>query len=273
MDTETLFRKFRHISHLMKPRGRRGGPRPDALHPGAHNPGAHNPGTHFAADPTRGQGRILAALKLQDGVPTKDLAFILGMRVASLNELLGKLERAELITREPSQEDKRIILINLTEAGRNTEQFRPQRPDAFSTLNEEEQEQLEGYLDRIIEHLESQLGDDEDAPDEDFERWSKQARARMGEDRFDRWMSQMSEYAPEGYAGTYSRRRGGPGHFGGHGHGGHSGHGHGGRGGRFGSGDPQERRRHDCGHNPHEFGRGRGHEGRRGHGRGRGHQG
>lgn len=249
METETLFRKFRHISHLMKPRGRRRGPRPGAQHPGAHNPGAQ-----FAADPTRGQGRILAALKLQDGVPTKDLAFILGMRVASLNELLGKLERAELITREPSQEDKRVILINLTEEGRNTEQFKPQRPDAFSTLSDEEQEQLEGFLDRIIEHLESQVGEDEDAPDEDFERWSKQARARMGEDRFDLWMSQMSEYAPEGYAGMYSRRRGGPGHFGGH-------------------GDPQERRHHDCGHNPHEFGRGRGHGGRRGHGRGRGHQG
>lgn len=247
MDTETLFHKFRHISHLMKSRGRRGGQFPGGpgrgFGPGAsgrgggtgrdgqHHGSAHHGSAHPAADPTRGQGRILAALKLQDGVPTKDLAYILGMRVASLNELLGKLERAELITREPSEDDKRVILIKLTEEGRNTEQFKPQRPDAFSTLSESEQEQLGEFLDRIIEHLESQLDDADEAPDEDFERWSKQARARMGEENFERWMSRMSEYAPEGYAGMYSRRFGGPGREGRGGRGGRSGHhGHGGRG-------------------------------------------
>ncbi|KAB1644901.1 MarR family winged helix-turn-helix transcriptional regulator [Gulosibacter chungangensis] len=227
MDTETLFHKFRHISRLMKPRGRRGGQPGGPGRGFGTGPGGRHYGEPQVADPTRGQGRIIAALKLQDAVPTKDLAYILGMRVASLNELLGKLERAELITREPSEADKRVILIKLTEEGRSTEQFKPQRPDAFSTLSEEEQEQLGEYLDRIIEHLESQLGDADEAPDEDFERWSEQARARMGEENFARWMSRMSEYEPEGYAGMYSRRFGGPGR-GGHGHEGHGrGHGHG----------------------------------------------
>ncbi|MGO1543901.1 MAG: MarR family winged helix-turn-helix transcriptional regulator [Gulosibacter sp.] len=222
MDTEALFQKFRHISHLMKPRGRRGRPGRGGLD--AHF-GASKTEQGFAADPTRGQGRILAALKLQDGVPTKDLAFILGMRVASLNELLVKLERSELISREPSEEDKRVILIHLTDEGRNTEQFRPERPDAFGSLSEDEREQLGAYLDRIIEQLEAEreANADEEAPDEEFERWSQQARARMGDEQFDRWMSRMAEYAPDGYAGRYGRGgrgRGGEGR-------GRRGHGHG----------------------------------------------
>ncbi|WP_211198398.1 MarR family transcriptional regulator, partial [Gulosibacter sediminis] len=119
MESHELYRKFREAARLMRPHPH-GGP-----HGGPHGP---------AADPTRGQGRILAALKLQDGIATKDLAFILGMRVASLNEALVKLEKTELITREPADDDKRVILIRLTEAGRATEQLVPERPDAFSSL-------------------------------------------------------------------------------------------------------------------------------------------
>ena len=43
------------------------------------------------SDATRGQGRILAFLKLRDGISTRDLAYLLDLRVSSLNELLAKL--------------------------------------------------------------------------------------------------------------------------------------------------------------------------------------
>ena len=43
------------------------------------------------ADTTRGQGRILAMLKIQPEIATKELAYLLGIRQQSLNELLNKL--------------------------------------------------------------------------------------------------------------------------------------------------------------------------------------
>lgn len=62
------------------------------------------------ADPTRGQGRVLALLKLQPDISTKDLSYLLGIRQQSLNELLNKLEKNGLVTRVQSEDDKRVML-------------------------------------------------------------------------------------------------------------------------------------------------------------------
>lgn len=202
MNNDELYKKFRYATHLMKPRPPKPGGRGHSHHP--------------VEDPTRGQGRILAALKLQDSIPTKDLAFILGMRVASLNEHLSKLDAAELITREPSPEDKRIMLIKLTEDGKKVEQLHPEKPNPFEKLSEDRIEQLDEILDLIIDHLESQNSDNEFlAPsDTDFTSWSERARARMGDDRFEAWLERISDYAPDGpgrHFGPRGRRHGGPG--------------------------------------------------------------
>lgn len=194
MNNDELFGKFRYTMHLMKPRRHRGGRGKGPRHP--------------AADPTRGQGRILAALKLQDGIPTKDLAFILGMRVASLNEHLIKLETAGLISREQSPEDRRVVLISLTEDGRNVEQLQPETPDAFSALSDDQRDQLDGILDRMIEHLEDARGDEEDVCVKDFTSWSERARERMGEDRFEAWLKDAERLGPESPLHHYGRRRG-----------------------------------------------------------------
>ena len=58
------------------------------------------------ADSTRGQGRILAMLKIQPEIATKDLAYLLGIRQQSLNELLNKLEKNSYVERRPSEKDK-----------------------------------------------------------------------------------------------------------------------------------------------------------------------
>jgi len=190
MNTDELFHKFKYAMHLMKPHRRGRGP--------------HHP----AADPTRGQGRILAALKLQDRVPTKDLAFILGMRVASLNEHLVKLEAAGLISREQSSEDRRVVLISLTDDGRNVEQVQPEAPDAFSALSEEERAQLDGILDRMIEHLEASQSDETMRSAEDFTSWSERARERMGDDRFEAWLEGAGRLGPESPLHRFGPRRG-----------------------------------------------------------------
>ena len=126
-----------------------------------------------AADATRGQGRILAMLKLRDGISTKDLAYMLGVAVSSLNELLSKLEKADYIMREPSEQDKRVMLVRLTDKGRDEEQpAEADFGDIFDCLSDEEQEALDSYLDKVIAALGENLG----FGDEEIE-WLKEARA------------------------------------------------------------------------------------------------
>ncbi|MCO5175422.1 MAG: MarR family transcriptional regulator [Thermomicrobiales bacterium] len=127
------------------------------------------------ADTTRGQGRILAVLKLQDGMKTKDLAHILGLHIASLNELISKLIKGGYVTREQSPEDGRVMIIKLTDKGRNEEQAeQPGLADIFDALTAEEQETLGGYLDRVNSALQERLGLD----DEDIEKFSAEAGGR-----------------------------------------------------------------------------------------------
>lgn len=139
------------------------------------------------ADPTRGQGRILAVLKMQDGVSTKDLSYLLGIRVSSLNELLAKLEKNGYIIREPSTADKRIMLVRLTEKGKDERQQEADTGDYFSCLTGEEQKKLEEYLDRVIATLEAEVGD---GSDDEFERM-RAAREHMGEEIFSRLASHI----------------------------------------------------------------------------------
>jgi DNA-binding MarR family transcriptional regulator len=114
------------------------------------------------ADTTRGQGRILAVLKMKDGISTKDLAYMLGMQVSSLNELLSKLEKGGYVQREPSEQDKRVMLVNLTEKGREEEQQEMEdSSDIFSCLSEDEQKTLEDYFTRIIAVLQAKIGHDD----------------------------------------------------------------------------------------------------------------
>jgi len=114
------------------------------------------------ADTTRGQGRILAVLKLKDGISTKDLAYLLGVHVSSLNGLLSKLEKSGLIAREPFEQDKRVMLVKLTEKGKSLEEPGPlDLGDIFGCLSSEEQATFGEYLDRVIAALAEKLGYDD----------------------------------------------------------------------------------------------------------------
>lgn len=113
--------------------------------------------------PYSGQGRVLKVLKLKPEIAQKELSEILGMRPQSMGELLSKLEKKGYITRTPSPDDKRVIIVRLTEEGANaddgeTEQSGP--ADIFSCLSEEEQTVFKGYLDRMIADFEDRHGDE-----------------------------------------------------------------------------------------------------------------
>lgn len=109
-------------------------------------------------DSGRGQGRVLAILKMKDGMCTKDLARLLNIGISSLNELLAKLEKNEFIYREPSKSDKRVLLIKLTEKGRNVKTEEQPTESIFACLTDEEQEVFARCLDRITAALEEELG-------------------------------------------------------------------------------------------------------------------
>lgn len=113
-----------------------------------------------AADPLRGQGRVLSLLKLTPEISQKELGDILDIRPQSLGELLAKLERSGYIIRTPSEADRRTMIIRLTEAGMSAvpdPEKLPEPDDIFDCLQPEEQEALEGYLARLIERLEAIL--------------------------------------------------------------------------------------------------------------------
>lgn len=138
------------------------------------------------ADPTRGQGRILAMLKIQPEITTRDLAYLLGIRQQSLNELLNKLEKSGHVERRPSEKDKRVMVVHLTEKGKMTQQPETNYQDMFDCFSPEELRQFDEYLDRMIAAFAKQAVQKEEHPMAD---WMEQARGRMGEGAFERLMS------------------------------------------------------------------------------------
>jgi len=177
-------------------------------------------GGHLA-DTTRGQGRILAALRMRDGISTKDLSYLLGLAVSSLNEFLSKLEKGGYITREQSEQDKRVMLVKLTEKGR-AQQSEPEETavfgDIFECLSDDERATMGAFLDRVTDALGGKLG----FGDEELE-WLKAASTER-----DKIFTEMGGehgrcFNPHTFRGGFSglpSRRGFP-----HGRGGFSGRG------------------------------------------------
>ena len=125
-------------------------------------------------DPNRGQGRVLSILRLKPEISQKDLAYLLDMRNQSLGELLAKLERGGLITRITSEDDRRAMIIRLTEAGKaaaeQAEKGQTESGRLFECLNPEEQTQLAGILKKLITVMENELEDEYDEMWEDARR-------------------------------------------------------------------------------------------------------
>ena len=120
-----------------------------------------------AHDPHRGKGRILAILKIKPEISQKDLTFLLGISKQAIAELLTKLEKQGLVTREPSEEDKRVMMVKLTkeglEAASDIDDSEPEMAKILDCLSEAELETFSEYLGRIIKRCEEQF------PDEDFQ--------------------------------------------------------------------------------------------------------
>lgn len=122
----------------------------------------------------------------------------LDIRSQSLGELLTKLERNGFITRTQSEEDKRIVMLQLTDAGREAaEKATEQRMDMdnlFTCLSTEEQETLNTLICRLCENLQEQIG--ENAEDIPPHHYRHRERAFMN-DRFFGRREQFRDNFPE----------------------------------------------------------------------------
>lgn len=120
-----------------------------------------------------GQGRVLALLKIQPEIATKDMAYLLGIKQQSLNELLKKLEKSGYVKRKPSKEDKRVMIVCLTEEGKKVKQKEEEYKEIFDCLTNEELEQFSSYIDRILSSLEEMVGNplDQEAYDNSNDAW------------------------------------------------------------------------------------------------------
>ena len=120
---------------------------------------------------SRGQGRVLAILKRRDNISTKNLAIILGISISALNSLLSKLEKKGYIVKEASADDKRVLLVKLTEQGRDLTIEPSVNYDIFDCLDKNQKQEFDSYLNSIIHEV---LEDIKKENPEKYEKLSKE---------------------------------------------------------------------------------------------------
>ncbi|MFW9792774.1 MAG: MarR family winged helix-turn-helix transcriptional regulator [Candidatus Thorarchaeota archaeon] len=108
-----------------------------------------------------GQGRILFALLQEDGVPINELIKKTLLRKSTLSELLDNLENAGHVKRVQSEEDRRKVLVELTEKTRQMlkvyiEVSVEMTKIFYRGFENEEIDQFEAYLQRVLDNLVSQ---------------------------------------------------------------------------------------------------------------------
>lgn len=108
--------------------------------------------THRIGGSRRGQGSILSVLAQRPGITQTELAQTLGVKSASVSEVLMKLERKGFVKREKAEQDRRNIQVTLTEAG----QQHLNRPEedlstAFQALSDAEQAELARLLQKLLQ--------------------------------------------------------------------------------------------------------------------------
>ena len=103
-----------------------------------------------------GRGRLMGLLNDEGEMNQCGIASRLGIRPQSLSELIVKMESDGLISRRQSDEDKRSIIVSLTDKGRaRVENFRSAHRqnavDFLSPLSDNEKKELADMLKRLIE--------------------------------------------------------------------------------------------------------------------------
>ena len=104
----------------------------------------------------KGFGHILDLLVERDGVSQQQLADAVGIRPQSVSEAIATMENHGFVRREPSAADRRVMLIYVTEQGREyhekvSEERRIHAKKYFSALEESEKQALFALLEKLIQ--------------------------------------------------------------------------------------------------------------------------
>ena len=108
------------------------------------------------------QGRILYVLWQDNGVPISELSRQTGLATTTLTSMLDRMETAGLIYRDRGDKDRRKIRIYLTEKAKGLEEDYNAVSEEMSRIyykgfSDQEIEQLESYLERILINVEEEL--------------------------------------------------------------------------------------------------------------------
>ena len=105
-----------------------------------------------------GQGRILFALWQEDDVPIRELSIKTQLTKSTLTTMLDRLETAGFLKRGSDDDDRRIIKVKLSEKSKNLQEkyvdvSKKMTEVFYGALLEEEIDDFEGYLRRILDNL------------------------------------------------------------------------------------------------------------------------
>ena len=122
---------------------------------GPFGKGPHGPGGKHGRWMSR--ERLLVIISEHpEGVWQKDLAWEADINASSASELIGKLEEDGFLVREADENDRRAVLVKLTETGKQrAEEIKAEREASlsglFSRLTEAEKDTLSALLDKLLD--------------------------------------------------------------------------------------------------------------------------
>lgn len=104
---------------------------------------------------SRTQGKILKSLYLNGPVSQKEMQEKLNIQPGSISEIINKLERKELVTRQPDAADHRRMILSLTEKGKAdveeySRYYQDQAVSFFQILNDSDKQELERILQILL---------------------------------------------------------------------------------------------------------------------------
>lgn len=96
---------------------------------------------------TQSTGFVLLNID-KEGTPATKIAPMMGMKATSLSRILKKLEDDQLIIRKQDEQDGRLVLIHLTEAGKKKKKIAKKVVKEFNQyiLNHVNQDHLDSFF-------------------------------------------------------------------------------------------------------------------------------
>lgn len=110
---------------------------------------------YHSQDQNNGQGRIIHILAIRGSLSQRELQDILHIQAGSLSEIVGKLEAKGYLTKERDEHDQRKMILKITAKGRRSPEeqvYLKSREDLFSSLTEQEQEQMKKILRKLLDN-------------------------------------------------------------------------------------------------------------------------